>query len=185
MDLDKAIKERHSVRRFTSKKPDWKDIIEAIEAAGHAPLAGNISTLRFLVVSDKDKIQELADAAQQDFIATSSYVIVICSDLAQCHRSYGERAKKYATQQAGAAIENMLLKLTELGLATCWVGAFSDETVKRILQIPEEVEVEAFFPIGHEFGRSKQRLKPNLDAILYFNVWKNKYMTRIRKVEAV
>ena len=45
MDLDKAIKKRQSVRSFKDKKPDWRDILSAIEAATHAPLAGNIQTL--------------------------------------------------------------------------------------------------------------------------------------------
>jgi len=184
MDLDKAIRERHSARRFKSKKPDWRKIIEAIEAGSKAPLAGNIPTLKFILVSDKEKIGELAEAATQDFVATAHYVVVVCSDKTQCVRSYDERGEIYSRQQAGAAIENFLLKIIDLGLATCWTGAFSEETVKRILQIPENVDVDALFPIGYEFEKTKQRAKPNIDAVLFFDVWKNKYMKEIRKPEA-
>lgn len=184
MDLDKAIKERHSARRFKSKKPDWRKIIEAIEAANKAPLAGNIPTLRFILVSDKEKIAELAEAATQDFVALAHYVVVVCSDKTQCIRSYDERGEIYSRQQAGAAIENFLLKITDLGLSTCWTGAFSDSAVKRILQIPDSVDVEALFPIGYEMEKTKQRTKPSLDNVLFFDVWKNKYMKEIRKPEA-
>ena len=59
-------------------------------------------------------------------------------------RVYDERALKSLPQQAGAAIENFLLKITDLGLSTCWTGAFSDEQVKRILQIPEDIEDNKF-----------------------------------------
>jgi len=185
MDLDKAIKERHSVRRFKTKAPNWRDIIKALNLARLAPLAGNIPTIKFIVVTEDDKIQQLSEACQQDFVAQTKYVVVVCSLPEQCVRSYGERAKKYIKQQAGAAIENFLLKITDLGLATCWVGAFSDEQVKRILQIPDDVEVEALFPIGYELGKSKQRIKPSLDTCLYFNTWKNKYMKAIKKPEAL
>lgn len=184
MDLDKAIKQRHSARRFKSQKPDWREIMKAIDSARLAPLAGNIPTVKFILVSDAEKIAQLAEAAMQDFISTAHYVVVVCSDKKQLTRSYDERANKYSSQQAGAAIENFLLKIADLGLATCWVGAFSDSAVKRVLQLPEDIDVEAIFPIGYELKKSQQRMKPSLDSVLYFNIWKNKYMTKIRKPEA-
>ena len=184
MELDKVIKERHSVRRFTSKSPDYGKILEAINAANKCPLAGNIPTLKFILVLDKEKIKELATAATQDFVASVHYVVVICSNPADCVKSYGERGERYTLQQAGAAIENFLLKITDLKLATCWVGAFSDVTVKRILGIPEEVNVEGIFPIGFEMGKQKQRSKTDLNNCVYFDKWNNKYMKPISRPEA-
>lgn len=184
MNLDKAIAARHSVRRFKSRKPDWRKILEAIEAATKTPLAGNIPTVKFILVSDKEKIADLAQAATQDFIATASYVLVVCSDNKQIESSYNERGLRYSRQQAGAAIQNFLLKLTDLGLFTCWVGAFSDRTIKNALRIPDHIEVEAIFPIGYKMGKWKQRTKPNLDSVLFFDIWKNKYMKPIKKPEA-
>ncbi len=176
MELDKVIKSRHSSRHFSTKKVDWRDIMKAIDVARLAPLAGNIPTLKFLIISDEEKIKRLAEASQQEFISEARFVAVVCSSFDQLTRSYDERGKMYSKQQAGASIENFILKLTELGLATCWVGAFADEDVKRILQIPDNVEVEAMFPIGYELGKGKQRAKPLLEQCVYFNTWKNKYM---------
>jgi len=65
MQLDKAIKSRHSVRKFSTKKVNWRDIITAIDHARLAPLAGNIPTLKFMVISDKTKIQQISEACQQ------------------------------------------------------------------------------------------------------------------------
>lgn len=184
MNVDTVIKKRHSVRKFKTKKPNYVDIFRAIEAATKAPFAGNLQTLKFILVDEKKKIQELAEAAVQDFVATAHYVLIVCSDTKQCTRCYDERGLRYSRQQAGAAIENFLLRLTSLGLSTCWVGAFSDKTVKRILQLPEEIEVEAMFPIGYEMEKGKQRKKTDLASCIYFNVWKNKYMRKIRRPEA-
>ena len=185
MDLDKAIKERHNVRSFKkTKKIEYQKVIEAIDAASKAPLAGNITAVNFILVQDKEKIRALAVAAQQDFLEQVDYIIVVCSDRKDLERNYYERGKSYAKQQAGAAIENMLLKITDLGLAACWVGAFSDQTVKRILDIPDEIDVEAMIPVGLELGQTKQKPKPNLDRVLYYDKWKNKFMTRRRMAES-
>lgn len=186
MELDKAIKERHSVRKFSRKKPDWRDIIECIDSARFTPMAGNNFTLKFIIVSDSNKIQKIADAAQQPFVGQVHYVVVICSDAGRILNAYGKRGEIYARQQAGAAIENFLLKITEKKLATCWTGYFVNEQVKRILEIPENVNVEALFPIGYESGELKgrtKRAKIDLDNVLYFNTYKNKKMKAPRKID--
>lgn len=185
MDLDKAIKERHSVRRYKTKKPDYEKILQAIQAAINGPLAGNIPTLKFILVSDKEKIQQLAEAAEQDFVATAHYVVAICSNKTNCIRSYEEKGEIYFRQQAGAAIENFLLKITDLKLSTCWVGAFSEKMVKRILKIPDNIILEAFFPIGYELGHAQKKAKQSIESVLYFETWGNEYMRPIRKPEAL
>jgi len=186
MDLDGAIQKRHSVRKFTNEKPDWRDIIECIDAARYAPMAGNNFTLKFIVVEDSKKIQKLAEAAQQPFVAKAHYVVVVCSNPKRTVNAYEERGKMYCRQQAGAAIQNFLLKIEEKGLATCWVGAFVDYLVKDALAIPEGIDVEAMFPIGYEFDKKKtRRLKIDIDRILYFHKYKNKKMRKPRKITNV
>ena len=56
MELDKAIKSRTSVRKFNSKKPNWRNIIECIDAARYAPMAGGNYTLKFILVDEPEKI---------------------------------------------------------------------------------------------------------------------------------
>ena len=183
MEFDKVIKERHTARNFrTSKRPVYQQIIEAIDAANHAPLAGNAPCLRYILIQDKEKIRKLAEAAVQDFFENVDFAVVICSDKSFLKKSYYERGEMYQRQEAGAAIENFLLKITDLGLSSCWVGAFSDETVKSILKIPESIEVEAILPVGYEAIKEKQKSKPNLDTVLYFDEWKNKFMKPKTKV---
>lgn len=181
MDFDKVIEKRQSVRSFKlTKKPDWRDIIEAIEAANQAPLAGNMSCLRFIFVDDAEKIKELAEASQQSFVGEVSYIVVVCSDNKNLEKAYDERGLKYAREEAGAGIENFLLKITDLGLASCWVGAFVDTQVRQILNIPDNIEVVALLPVG--YGKSlKKRRKPDLSHVLFFNKWKQKWMKPVKK----
>lgn len=171
MELDKLIKSRSSVKKFSKKKPDWRKIIEAIDTARYSPMAGNFFSLKFILVSDKEKIQKLSEASQQEFVADAQFVVVVCSNPSRTLNSYEERGENYLKQQAGAGIQNFLLKLEELKLSTCWVGHFVDEQVKKILKIPKEINVEAFFPIGYEseIAKIKQKRKIELDRILYFD----------------
>ena len=177
MDVEKAIKTRHSARSFKeTKKADWRDVIKAIDAANYSPQAGNISTLRFILIMEPEKISKLTECCQQRFVRKSNYIVVVCSDMTQIKRAYKERADKYARQQAGAAIQNFLLEITNLNLGSCWVGEFDENGVKDALLIPEDIEIEALIPVGYEMGSIKERRNPKLDDVIYFHKWKNKFM---------
>ena len=184
MDLNKAIQERHSIRKFTSKKPDWRTILECLDSTRFAPMAGNDCTVKFVFVDDKDKIEKLAEACQQPFVAQAHYVVVVCSVKSRTANAYGEKADMFLRQQAGAAIENFLLRLTEEELATCWIGYFAENQIKRILKIPAKTQVEALFPIGYEFERKHFRKKKiDFEAMMYFDSYGNRRMKRIGKQE--
>ncbi|MFA5020014.1 MAG: nitroreductase family protein [Candidatus Pacearchaeota archaeon] len=186
MQLDKAIYERRSIRRFHPRKPDWRKILEAIDAARQAPAAGNLHCLKFILVDDPDKIERIGKACLQQFVSTANYIVVVCSDPTEVIRSYDERGEIYIKQQAGAAIENFLLKITDLGLGSCWIGAFVDEQVKTALRIPENINVEALLPVGYPMNKPvRVPKKANIDKFVYFNLWNNKYMKPIIAVEPV
>lgn len=178
MDLKKAIVKRKTVKIFfEDKKPDWKKIIRAIDLARFAPAAGNQAALKFVLIEDKNIIKELAKASQQNFVEKASYVVVFLSDPSILKRSYGENGERFATQQAGAAIENFLLGLVDEGLASCWIGHFYDEQVRRALEIPDKMKIEGLFPVGFEAknSRAEQRKKQDLETMLYFNTYGNKH----------
>lgn len=184
MDLDKAIHARHSTKKFTTKKPDWRNIIESIDAARFAPMAGDNYSLKFILISEEEKIKELASMSQQDFISKTQYVVVVCSNPSRTKNAYGKQGEVYLRQQAGAAIENFILKLQEYGLGTCWIGHFVEEQVKHLLQIPEHIQVEAIFPIGYEAEKKRVRKAPiEMDNILYFESYGEKRMIKKRSMD--
>ncbi len=183
MELDKAIQKRHSVKKFSSKKPDWREIIECIDGARYAPMAGNNYTLKFILVDDEEKITKISEASQQPFISQAKYVVVVCSNPSRTINEYGDSGKEWCRQQAGAAIQNFLLKIEEAGLAACWIGYFVEEQIKRELKIPAEINVEALLPIGYEYEKPRVRkAKIDLDRILYFNSYNQKKMKSPKKV---
>jgi nitroreductase len=175
MEFNNVIEKRASVRTFSYKKPGTEEIIELIEAANLSPTPGNLPILKYIVIEDKEKISTIAQACQQKFIAEAPIVIIICSNKKDCEMMYDTRADKYIKQHTGAAIENLLLKATDIGLASCWVGAFVESTIKDMLAIPDNIEIEAILPVGYDTKNTKQKRKPSLDKRLYFEMWKNKF----------
>ncbi len=179
MEFNKLVNSRRSVRRFKSKKPDWRDLIDAINYASKIPYAGNIQNIKFILINDKKTINEITKYCQQDFILQASYIIVITADPTDLVRSYDELGEKYNLEQGGAATQQLLLKVVDLGLDGCWIGAFDEEAIKRILKIPKEVRVSSIVPVGYAMPGErtiKKSLILNLDKILRFNDYKQKFM---------
>jgi len=181
--IDRIIKSRRSIKKFNSKKPDWRTIIECIDSMRYSPMAGNSFSLKFILVDDSEKIDKMAVASQQQFISQAKYVVVVCTSPSRTEISFEERGKTYLRQQAGAAIQNFLLKITESGLSTCWIGNFIEDKIKELLNIPENMQVEALFPIGYAFEKPKPKRTIDLDNVLYFNKYGNKKMNPPSKID--
>ena len=182
MNLDKTLKTRASIRNYSDKSVKYDKIIDAIEAANLAPSPNNLSILKFIIVEDEEKINKIAQACQQLFIKKAPVVIVVCSDSKKTEIMFDKRADKYIKQHAGAAIENFLLKITDMKLACCWVGAFSEITIKNTLKIPDNIDVQAILPIAypHKTDKTKQKSKSNLGNIVFFEEYGNKYKEKPR-----
>ena len=155
-----------------------------IDSARKAPIAGNYPIIKFLIIENQKTINELADLSDQPFIAYSKIIVVVCSDDRNLENLYCERGKKYARQEAGAAIENFLLKITDLGLSSCWIGAYSDELVKQLLKIPNHIEVEAILPVGYPKKEIKKSRKPSLERCINWETWNNKKRVKFKDPRA-
>lgn len=178
MKLRDAIESRDDVKRYDLKKPDWRKVVRAIDAARFGTSAGNHFTVRFILVTDEDVISKLADASQQSFISKAKMCVVVVSDPSSLIRSYEERGERYCRLQAGVAVQNFLLGLEEEKLVTSWVWYFEDSQVKSILSIPEKANVEGIFPIGNIPPKSvkKEKRTAKLDNVLFFGKYGEKKM---------
>ena len=152
MDVFEAMAQRRSIRQFHPDRPvDEAAVRRILDAAVAAPSAGNGQNWRFVVVRDRELKRRLAfEAGHQRFIDQAPVAIVVCADLDGAEKGYGERGRQtYALQDTAAAIENMLLAVTALGLGCCWVGAFNESVAAEILGLPQSLRPVAMLPIGH------------------------------------
>jgi nitroreductase len=158
METLDCIKARASVRSF---KPDSipQGVLEKVlDAAANAPSAGNVQDWEFVVVKDAKSRKAISQAASgQEFVAEAPVVIVVCSNLQRISAAYGDRGRSlYSIQDTSAAIQNIMLAACDLGLGTCWVGAFSEEKVASLLNLPQNVRPLAIIPLGYPLSMPRK-----------------------------
>jgi len=173
LDVFEAIKERRSVRAYADEKVSDKDVERLIEAARWAPSAGNIQPWEFVVVKDMETKRKLSEAAlNQTFIETAPIVIVVCADLNRSSMGYGGRGVHlYSIQDTAAATENILLAAQELGLATCWVGAFHENEVAKVMKAPRNLRPVAIVTVGRPDERPVAPQKRSVKEIVHYETF--------------
>ncbi|UCE96766.1 MAG: nitroreductase family protein [Candidatus Bathyarchaeota archaeon] len=169
MEVFDAIKNRRSIRTFERKQVSEEQVERLIEAARHAPSAGNLQPWDFVIVRDPQRKRQLSAASlDQAFINEASVVIAVCADETRSGRRYGGRGiHLYCIQDTAAAIENLLLAAHAMGLGACWVGAFQEELVRKILNTPPDVRPLAIIPIGYTSEKPPQRRRRPLKEIIH------------------
>ena len=151
MEFFEAIKGRRSIRKFREEVPDDELIEKIVEAGIWAPSAGDLQSWDAVIVKDHQmKVQIAVAAYVQEFIAKAPVVIVMCANMANAGARYGERGRElYCIQDAACATENMVLSAYALGLGAAWVGAFKEEDISELLNLPEHIRPVALIPIGY------------------------------------
>ena len=150
-DFAELAKSRRSIRKFEDKDVKKKQLTRLIEAAQAAPSAGNCQPWHFYAIKDKKIQAELKECAYgQDFILSAPACIAVCTDSKRCEARYGERGKTlYVFQDTAAAIQNILLCAKDMGLGTCWVGAFEEPAAAQALNLPESLRPVALISVGY------------------------------------
>ena len=168
MDVAQAIRGRRSVRKYLPDEVPEAHLREIMEAGIHAPSAGNCQPWRFVVVRERGRREELAEAAYgQSFLVEAPVVIVVCADVARSSSRYGRRgAELYCIQDTAAAVQNMLLTAHSMGYGTCWVGAFDEGEVARIIGAPRDVRPVAMIPLGRPAERPRMPPRLPLDEVV-------------------
>ena len=169
MELYEAIKKRYSCRSYSSKPIEAKKLGRVLGAARLAPSAKNLQDWRFVIVTDEKKRKEVAAAAnEQMFIATAPAIIVGCSNCDSIMRC----GQKIAPIDLAIAMEHIALAATAEGLATCWIGSFFPEKVKKVLDIPQNIEIIELMPIGYPADKEIHRPREAVDKIVCYEKWK-------------
>ena len=164
MEVFECIKSRRSVRKYERKDVPNELIGQIIFAGTQAPSCGNMQPWEFIVVRDEKTKNEISQVAlRQEHIEDAPVLIVVCANPEKSGDRYDDRGRNlYCIQDTAAAIENMLLMANSLGLGTCWIGAFDEGRVKKILNIPERLRPVAIltlgFPVPYEKSGKKIRM---------------------------
>lgn len=157
-----VIKTRRSIRAFKASCIPGKVIDEIIEAGRWAPSGLNNQPWRFMVLEEEKK-NALASFTRYSYIIKGAdKAILVFLDK---KTSYNREKDLMAI---GACVQNMLLHIHSIKLGACWLGEIlnSRNKIKKLLGIPNHMELEAVIAIGEPRGRSKTSRRKELKKLL-------------------
>ena len=165
MEFIDVIKNRRSIRRYKPDPVSKDDIEYVLEAARLAPSWANSQCWKFIVVTDQDIKADLAKTGN-GWIAGAPAIIVACADPSK-PGTKGDQ--EYYMLDVGIAMEHLILAACDIGLGTCWIGAFDEEKAKKVLGVPDDMRVVAFTPLGYPAETPKPRARRELKEIVSYD----------------
>ncbi len=170
MTVLEAVRGRFSVRKYTDKPVTDENLNAVLEGARLAQSAKNFQDWRFVVVRNKQTREALVPACKnQQFVANAPVVIVCCGINTDYILTCGQHSYNI---DVSIAMENMVLVAHDIGLGTCWLGAFYEDQVKNVLGIPSKgVRVVGILTLGHPAVSAPAKKREPLDAIVSYEKW--------------
>ena len=164
MPILATIKRRYSVREYTDAPVEEEKLLQVLEAARWAPSACNIQPCIFIVVRDSEGKQSLRPAYNRDWFINAPVIIAVCVD----NKSAWRRTDGvgYGPVDATIAMDHLVLAATEIGLGTCWIGAFKAEEVRKALGLPGHIDPVAMTPLGYAKREMAQKQRKSLGEII-------------------
>ncbi|MFO7986876.1 MAG: nitroreductase family protein [Desulfatiglandaceae bacterium] len=197
MELMDIIRQRRSIRKFTTDPVSDQVIDALLEAARLAPSGSNLQPWRFIVVKSEETKEKLNEVTPYKFALKAPVVFVCCADVTVLGTrgkriqelvemgtftglemddpdsgKYGNSLQEFITPNGylalnvAIAVEHMVLRATDLGLGTCWIGRFDIEKTKQVLDLSNDLLVVSFLPVGYPAQFPAQRPRLPKDEIL-------------------
>ncbi|MDP2925880.1 MAG: nitroreductase family protein [Nanoarchaeota archaeon] len=153
MEVKDAIIKRKSIRKYKDLEIPKDLINEILDAARLSPSAYNAQPWKFKIINDKNVIKKLKknNVFKNEFVYTAPLIIVCCGDTT----CYPERAKEnfelkdLSLIDVTIACQSLILRATDLGLGTCYVGLIDRNKLKKILNISKNYIISYVITVGY------------------------------------
>ena len=139
MDALEAIRKRRSVREYTGDPIPREDLEKIVDAGRLAATGNNKQPWDFIVVTEREMIDNLKVASK--WMDKAGAIIAVVLD----------PSSRWWLEDGSAAVENMLIASTALGYGSCWLEGYTlprEEEFKELLGVPKEKRLLTLVPIG-------------------------------------
>lgn len=172
MNVFEAIEARRSVRAYADTPITGEQLTRFLEAARLAPSWKDKQCWNAVVLTDREDIRTLGGLLKYnpgaEVFETVPCFVVFTADP---EKSGVRNGKPYYMTDVGIAMENAVLAATEMGLGTCWIGAFTEDPIKEFLGIPENLRIVAVTPLGVPAESPAPRPRKSLEEFAFFGRW--------------
>lgn len=166
MQVQEAIQKRLSIRRYANASIPEEHTDTLFKALQLAPSANNFQNWEFVFVNDPDLKEKLVPAcSSQRFIKDCAYFIagVVNPEL------------KWHMVDITISLTLFTLQAVELGYGTCWIGAFDEAQVKRVLKVPEDKKVVICMTFGMPKGKHVPRGRKAVEDIIHMDQFGSRF----------
>ena len=162
-----CIEKRYSVRKFLDKLVEQEKIDILLEAARLAPSASNKQTWHFVVIKDKEQRKKLTDICRgQKFVSEAPITIAVCYTNLDYIMTCGQKAPVI---DGAIAAEHIVLQAVELGLGSCWIGAFYHDKMTELINLPQDYEIIGLLPIGYPAVEKGNRDLKSIEEVVSYD----------------
>jgi nitroreductase len=154
-----TIYARRSIRSYEDREVEQEKIVKLLKAGMAAPSACNMQVWEFVVITDREILGKLSETAQT---YNAPAVMAVCSNT----KNIPWKNEDWKAE-CGAAIENMLLAATAMGLSSIWVGMFDKDIARKLLDIPEDINIMNLVCFGYSEKRKSSATKYDESAVFW------------------
>ncbi|NLY18973.1 MAG: nitroreductase [Clostridiaceae bacterium] len=151
MNINDAIMNRRSIRKFKQIKIDRETLVSFVQAARLAPSAANLQPLKFLIVDEKECVDKVFELVKWlGYIAPHgnpkkgeepvAYIVILADTNIR---------KSGYQHDAGAAAQNIMLAAMGERIGSCWIGSIERDSMKKFFNMPENLEVDTLIALGY------------------------------------
>jgi len=179
MDFLQLIARRQSVRRYQDKPVEEEKLAQLIEAVRLAPSASNSQPWKLIVVNEPALKDKVARATFSTLVSFNSFVLqapalaVLVIEKPGIVTQIGGLLKdrEFSLIDIGIAAEHFCLQAAQLDLGTCMLGWFDEQTVKQLLNIPNNKRIGLIIALGYakEGDPLRTKKRKSVEEIVSYN----------------
>jgi len=167
MDFLELVKKRYSVRAYKPTPVEDHKLNKILEAARLAPTGANRQAFQLIVVHTAGREEELKPIYNRDWFIQAPIIICACA-VTSPDQPYSE-AGHY--RNIAIVMDHLIMEATDLGLGTCWIGAYDPEAARKILGIPEDAHPVVLATVGYADDQPKERVRKSINELVRYERW--------------
>ncbi|MFH0986997.1 MAG: nitroreductase family protein [Candidatus Micrarchaeota archaeon] len=171
MKVSEAIEKRRSIRQFLDKDVEEEKIKDIIDNARKSPSGNNAQPWKFYVLKN-GKITEKMKQEHvffQSLATDAPAMIVCCSDpdsYTKQVEGWDDSKEERALRDLSIASGFLVLRATELGLGTCFIGWLKKDKIKKILKLPYQYLIPYVILVGYPDEKPKKNGRKSISEIM-------------------
>ena len=164
MDVNSAIENRVTSYHFSDKDVSEEMVVNIIESAVKAPVAGGVREYEFIIITGKEGKKQLSELSMTPNIDSAPFIVVVVCDKTKLEAVFDDKdSETFCVENVSLAIENMLLTATSLGLGSAWISTLKQEPINKSLNIPANYIVRGVIPMGYTAEQGTKKKNPAVD----------------------